>query len=94
MDARFAGSQRTDRPEEKKARISRTICSGWSIRYVEQPEDEARARMGDDGFRMFEFFKSKGYHVDIPMLEADWGYRMTRSQEFLDAVDLPPGQPP
>ena len=43
--------------------------------------------MGDDGFRMFQFFKTIGYHVDIPALEAAWGYRMTRFQEFLDAVD-------
>src|SRR2546428_10662849 len=60
---------------------------GHPIRYVEQPEEEARKRMGDDGFRMFQFFKTIGYHVDIPALEASWGYRMTRFQEFLDAVD-------
>jgi len=60
---------------------------GHPIRYVEQPEEEARKRMGDDGFRMFQFFKTIGYHVDIPALEATWGYRMTRFQEFLDAVD-------
>src|SRR5947209_6983350 len=60
---------------------------GHPIRYVEQPEEEARKRMGDDGFRMFQFFKTIGYHVDIPALEAAWGYRMTRFQEFLDAVD-------
>src|SRR2546427_591412 len=60
---------------------------GHPIRYVEQPEDEARKRMGDDGFRMFQFFKTIGYHVDIPALEKAWGYRMTRFQEFLNAVD-------
>jgi len=60
---------------------------GHPIRYVEQPEEEARKRMGDDGFRMFQFFKTIGYHVDIAALEATWGYRMTRFQEFLDAVD-------
>jgi len=60
---------------------------GHPIRYVEQPEEEARKRMGDDGFRMFQFFKTVGYHVDIPALEAAWGYRMTRFHEFLDAVD-------
>ena len=60
---------------------------GHPIRYVEQPEEEARKRMGDDGFRMFQFFKTIGYHVDIPALEAAWGYRMTRFQEFLDSVD-------
>jgi len=60
---------------------------GHPIRYVEQPEEEARKQMGDDGFRMFQFFKTIGYHVDIPALEAAWGYRMTRFQEFLDAVD-------
>src|SRR5712664_1206234 len=60
---------------------------GHPIRYVEQPEEEARNRMGDDGFRMFQFFKTIGYQVDIPALEAAWGYRMTRFQEFLDAVD-------
>jgi len=59
---------------------------GHPIRYVEQPEEEARKRMGDDGFRMFQFFKTVGYHVDIPALEAAWGYRMTRFHEFLDAV--------
>lgn len=60
---------------------------GHPIRYVEQPEEEARKMMGDDGFRMFQFFKTIGYHVDIAALEAAWGYRMTRFQEFLDAVD-------
>src|SRR3989442_10715400 len=61
---------------------------GHPIRYVEQPEEEARKRMGDDGFRMFQFFKTIGYQVDIPALEAAWGYRMTRFQEYLDSVDL------
>src|SRR2546426_11941749 len=56
---------------------------GHPIRYVEQPEEEARKRMGDDGFRMFQFFKTIGYQVDIPALEAAWGSRMTRFQEFL-----------
>src|SRR5438445_588190 len=60
---------------------------GHPIRYVEQPEEEARKRMGNDGFRMFQFFKTIGYHVDIPALEKAWGYRMTRFQEFLDSVD-------
>src|SRR5947209_6761854 len=60
---------------------------GHPIRYVEQPEEEARKTMGDDGFRMFQFFKTIGYQVDIPALEAAWGYRMTRFQDFLDAVD-------
>jgi uncharacterized protein YbjT (DUF2867 family) len=61
---------------------------GRPIRYVEQPVEEARRRMGDDGFRMFEFFRTKGYHVDIPRLEAEWGLRMTRFREFLDSTDL------
>src|SRR3989449_101201 len=60
---------------------------GHPIRYIEQPEEEARKRMGDDGFRMFQFFKTIGYHVDIPALEAAWGHRMTRFPEFLDSVD-------
>src|SRR3989442_6933553 len=60
---------------------------GHPIRYVAPPEDEARKRMGDDGFRMFQFFKTTGYHADIPALEKAGGSRMTRFQEFLDAVD-------
>jgi uncharacterized protein YbjT (DUF2867 family) len=60
---------------------------GHPIRYVEQPEEEARKIMGDDGLRMFQFFKTIGYRVDIAALEAAWGYRMTRFPEFLDAVD-------
>jgi len=36
---------------------------------------------------MFQFFRTKGYHVDIAALEAAWGYRMTRFHEFLDTVD-------
>jgi len=60
---------------------------GHPIRYTEQPEEEARKVMGDDGLRMFQFFRTKGYHVDIAALEAAWGYRMTRFQEFLDTVD-------
>jgi uncharacterized protein YbjT (DUF2867 family) len=60
---------------------------GRPIRYVEQRAEEARQRMGDDGFRMFEFFRTKGYHVDIPRLETEWGLRMTRFREFLDSTD-------
>ena len=60
---------------------------GHPIRYTEQPEEEARKVMGDDGLRMFQFFRTKGYHVDIAALEAAWGYRMTRFPEFLDTVD-------
>ena len=41
--------------------------------------------MGEDGIRMFRFFKEKGYHVDIAALEREWGYRMTRLDEFLKA---------
>src|SRR5256884_5579570 len=66
---------------------------GHPIRYAEQSEEEARKIMGDDGLRMFQFFKTKGYHVDIPALEAAWGYRMTRFPEFLDTVDWARAQP-
>src|SRR5256886_14800218 len=66
---------------------------GHPIRYAQQSEEEAREKMGEDGFRMFQFFKTKGYHVDIPALEAAWGYRMTRFPEFLDTVDWARAQP-
>jgi len=58
---------------------------GRPLRYVEQSEEEAVRRMGEDGIRMFRFFKEKGYHVDIAALEREWGYRMTRLDEFLKA---------
>src|SRR5438132_6082961 len=70
---------------ELPAALSKKL--GHQIRYVEQPEEEARKKMGDDGFRLFRFFKTVGYHVDIPALEAAWGYRMTWFHEFVDAVD-------
>src|SRR3989442_3122160 len=60
---------------------------GHPLPYVEEPEEEARKNMGDARFRVFPFFKTIGYHVDIPALEAAWGYRMTRFHEFLDTVD-------
>jgi len=60
---------------------------------IEQSEEEARKIMGDDGLRMFQFFRTKGYHVDIPALETAWGYRMTRFPEFLDTVDWERAQP-
>lgn len=61
---------------------------GLPIRYVEQPEDDLRRTMGEDAVRMFRFFRTIGYHVDIAALETEWEYRMTRFQEFLDQVDL------
>ena len=66
---------------------------GHPIRYAEQSEEDARKLMGDDGLRMFQFFRTKGYHVDIPALETAWGYRMTRFHEFLDTVDWERAQP-
>ena len=63
---------------------------GHPVKYVEQPEEEALQRMGEDGMRMFRFFREKGYHVDIAALEREWGVRMTRFDEFLkDAVLAP-----
>lgn len=69
------------------AKLSTRI--GHPVRYVEQPEAEAVQRMGDDGLRMYRWFKSAGYHVDIPALEREWGYRMTRLDEFLATPPLP-----
>ena len=63
---------------------------GHPVRYVEQPDQEVLQGMGEDGMRMFRFFREKGYHVDIAALEREWGYRMTRFDEFLkDAVFTP-----
>jgi len=73
---------------EIAARLSGKL--GHPVKYVEQPEAEALRTMGDDGMRMFRFFREKGYHVDIPALEREWGVRMTRFDEFLkDAVFTP-----
>lgn len=66
-------------------RLSRKL--GRTVRFVEQGEDEVRNRVGEDAVRMYRFFRTKGYHVDIPALEAEWGYRMTRFDEYLDSVD-------
>ena len=60
------------------------------LKYVEQGEELARQRMGEDGMRMFRFFREKGYHVDIEALEREWGYRMTRFDEFLRDARLAP----
>src|SRR5438445_2328216 len=63
---------------------------GHPVRYVEQPDQEVLQGMGEDGMRMFRFFREKGYDVDIAALEREWGYRMTRFDEFLkDAVFTP-----
>lgn len=61
---------------------------GLPIRYVEQPEDDLRRTMGEDAVRMFRFFRNVGYRVDIAALEREWGYRMTRFQQFMDEADL------
>ena len=39
---------------------------------------------------MFRFFREKGYRVDIPALEREWGYRMTRFDEYLKDARLEP----
>jgi len=63
---------------------------GHSVRYVKQPDEEALQRMGEDGMRMFRFFREKGYRVDIAALEKEWGYRMTRFDEFLKDANFAP----
>src|SRR2546422_239340 len=68
---------------ESKAKVEQYLRASRGPNTIVRPV----AFMGDDGFRMFQFFKTVGYHVDIPALEATWGYRMTRFHEFLDAVD-------
>src|SRR2546427_4367349 len=70
------------------ARLSGKL--GHPVRYVEQPDQEVLQTMGDDGMRMFRFFREKGYHVDIPALEREWGIRMTRFDEFLKDVNFAP----
>jgi len=70
------------------ARLSAKL--GRPVRYVEQPDEEVLQRMGEDGMRMFRFFREKGYRVDIPALEREWGYRMTRFDEYLKDARLEP----
>lgn len=61
---------------------------GRSIRYVEVSDEETEKTMGEDGARMFRWFREKGYHVDIGALEREWGHRMTRLEEYLDSVSF------
>lgn len=63
------------------ARLSKKV--GHPVRFHEVPEGEVRRTMGEDAAKMFRWFRKKGYHVDIPALEKEWGYRMTRFEEFL-----------
>jgi len=70
------------------ARLSGKL--GHPVRYVEQPDQEVLQQMGEDGMRMFRFFREKGYHVDIPALEREWGVRMTRFDEFLKDANFAP----
>ncbi len=69
---------------EEARRISARV--GHPVQYVELSEEQALQQMGEDGLRMFRWFKAKGYHVDIPALEAEWGYRMTRFDDYLDSA--------
>ncbi len=69
-------------------RLSKKL--GHPIRYVELPEEEVRQRMGEDAVRMYRWFKAKGYHVDIDALERQWGYRMTRFDDYLRQVNFGP----
>lgn len=59
---------------------------GRPIRYLEMSDEEVVKTMGEDGARMFRWFREEGYHVDIEALEREWGLRMTRFEEFLAAV--------
>jgi len=67
--------------EDEARRIGKRI--GHPVRYVEVPDEQAIQQMGEDGIRMFRWFRTKGYHVDIAALEAEWGHRMTRFDEYL-----------
>ncbi len=59
---------------------------GHPVRFVEVPDEQAIQQMGEDGIRMFRWFRTKGYHVDIAALEAEWGLHMTRFDEYLAAT--------
>lgn len=62
-------------------RLSKKV--GHPVGYHEVPEEEVRRTMGDDAVKMYRWFRKTGYHVDIPALEREWGYPMTRFDEFL-----------
>ncbi|HYT01053.1 MAG TPA: NmrA/HSCARG family protein [Thermoplasmata archaeon] len=70
--------------EEQARKLGERL--GHPIRYVEIPDGQAMQQMGEDPIRMFRWFRTVGYHVDIPALETEWGYRMTRFDEYLSAA--------
>lgn len=48
-----------------------TRVTGHEIDYVEQPLEQVRQTMGEDGVRMFEWFDRMGYSADIVGLRRD-----------------------
>jgi uncharacterized protein YbjT (DUF2867 family) len=69
--------------------IARSLSGslGQQVNYIEMPDDLARKLFGEDGMKMTRWFDREGYGVDIQALEARWGIRMTRFDQFLRETD-------
>jgi uncharacterized protein YbjT (DUF2867 family) len=71
--ARHAGKRYDLAGDELTGAESVEILSrvtGRPISYLQLPMDAVRARMGDDGAAMYQWFESPGYTVDRPALRA------------------------
>jgi uncharacterized protein YbjT (DUF2867 family) len=72
---RFAGTRHDIAGDELTGVEAADILSrvtGRRFSYAEVPLDAVRARMGDDGAKMYEWFERVGYQVDLPALRRDF----------------------
>jgi hypothetical protein len=64
-------------------------ATGHSIRYERLPDDRLDAAVGPDMARMFRWFNTVGYKVDIPQLEKLWDIPMTLFHHFAFGTSWP-----
>lgn len=62
---------------------------GIPVRFVPTPDEEAKARWGEDALNMYHAFDRGTPPIDIPALERTWGIRMTRFEDLLRDATIP-----
>jgi hypothetical protein len=46
--------------------------TGRDVKYIQTPWDEFEKRMGPEYTKMFHWFETDGYHVDISAVRQEW----------------------
>jgi uncharacterized protein YbjT (DUF2867 family) len=64
-------------------------ATGHAIRYEQLPDNRLEEAVGSDMARMFRWFNTVGYRVDIPELEKLWGIPMTLFHAFAFGTSWP-----